>query len=189
MEIALERSVRNAFNGGSRYIRLVHNSPDELMFNGNSSTGSSGSSAAAAAAGAGPGKAIRVKRNASADVGLRHGGAFLDACVVDGDFELAVQCGTSLQEQERALEQCRARRCSTPLSVPAMRGEGIPPAHAGTRQSSKRNAEASDPGLAALYGTSLREQEKAWALCRGRLGDIPRAASRPTKDFGKGQKP
>ena len=186
MEIAYECSVRNSLNGGSRHIRRAHESPEELRANGDSSTGSSGSSAAAAA-GAGPRKAIKAIRNASADVSLRHGGAFLDASVVDGDFELAVQGGTSLQEQERALEQCRARRCSPPLSVPGMRGEGVPPADVGTRQSLKRSVEAS--GLAALYGTSLREQEKAWTLCRGRRSDIPGAASRSTKKSGKGLKP
>ena len=191
VEIALERSVRNAFNGGSRHIRRVRESSEELRVNGDSSPVFSGRSSATAAR-AGPGKAIKAERTDNADAGLRHAGEFLDASVVDGESELAAQCGTSLQEQERALEQCRARRCSAPLSAPGSRDEGTPPADAGprcARTSSERVAEDGDPGLAALYGTSLREQERALALCTGRQSDIPGAVSGSTKISGKGLKP
>lgn len=190
MEIALERSVRNTFNGGSRHIWRVHESPEELRANGDSSAVSSGSSAAAAA-GARPRNTVSDERTANADVDLLHAGAFSDASVVDGDSGLAAQCGTSLQEQERALEQCRARHRSVSRSVPGMQGEGIPCTDAGphrARTSPKRVVEDGDSGLAALYGTNLREQEKALALCRGRRRGALDAVSGSTKKTGKGRK-
>ena len=195
MEIALERSVRNTFNGGSRHIRRVHESPGELKANGGMgqrcSSAVSNESSVAAAVGAGPGNAAIDERTANADAGLLHAGAFSDACVVDGDSGLAAQCGTSLQEQERALEQCKARHCGVPRSAPGMQGEGIPYVDAGphrARISLERVVEDGDSGLAALYGTNLREQEKALALCRGRCSGALDAVSGSTKKTGKGRK-
>ena len=162
IEIAIERSVRNAFNGGSRCTQRVRTSSEELKAERDSL-------ARATAAGAGQDRTIEVESTPSADGGARGAGASSDTGALDGDSVLAAQFRTSLKEQERALEQCQARYCANLSSTPGTReAGGVPAADAGPcgpSKSSETNTEVGDSGLAALYGTSLREQEEVLALC------------------------
>eukprot|EP00904_Undaria_pinnatifida_P000152 jgi/Undpi1/10137/HiC_scaffold_28.g12591.m1 len=166
VEIAIERSVRSAFNGGSRDTQWFSKSSEELQAEQDSLTFSI---ASATAAGAGQVKTTKVENTPSATVGARGSGAFSNDRSLDGASELAVQWRTSLKEQERVLEQCQARYCSAPSSASGTRGAVGIPATDGVcapLTASETNTEMGDSGLAALYGTSLKEQEQILALSR-----------------------
>ena len=166
VEIAIERSVRSAFNGSSRDTQWFPKSSEELQAGRDSLALSIASETAA---GAGQNGTTEVEDTTNATVGARGAEAISDARALDGASELAAQWRTSLKEQERALQQCQARYCSAPSLTPGMRrAVGIPATDVACDPltSLKAKTESEDLGLAALYGTSLQEQEQLLALSR-----------------------
>eukprot|EP00904_Undaria_pinnatifida_P000149 jgi/Undpi1/10134/HiC_scaffold_28.g12588.m1 len=166
VEIAIERSVRSAFNGSSRDTQWFPKSSEELQAGRDSLALSIASETAA---GAGQNGTTEVEETTNATVGARGAEAISDARALDGASELAAQWRTSLKEQERALQQCQARYCSAPSLTPGMRrAVGIPATDVACDPltSLKAKTESEDSGLAALYGTSLQEQEQLLALSR-----------------------